>query len=163
MPPQPGLRLQIGTDPTAWVLQDANESAVAAQLSQATGPVVLPVVAPVQGQLVLSVRSAGAVSLLAPPSVGGAHPTGVTGVGMPVVYLPSLTAATEVSGYELDAGTNLAALQQEIVAAMTGGTRLTVHISAPSGSGLLVLNGAALAFVVLAQLPPVVHGAHPTG
>ena len=36
--------LQIGTDPTGWVLENVELDAVAAQLSQATGTVVLPVV-----------------------------------------------------------------------------------------------------------------------
>jgi hypothetical protein len=76
-----------------------------------------------------------------------------------------VTAATQESpGYALDPGTDLAALERDIVAAMTGGTRLTLQISAPSGGGLLVLNGAVLAFAVLAQVgPPSTHGAHPTG
>ena len=132
MHPEPGLRLQIGTDPTVWVLQDADEDAVAWELSQATGPVVLPVVGPAPG-------SAGAVSALcrnsivAPPArlVVGAHPTGVIGPTTPVVYLPSVTAATQESpGHALDPGTDLAALEQDIIAAMTSGTRLTFK-SAP--------------------------------
>jgi hypothetical protein len=163
--PEPGLRLQIGTDPTGWVLQDANEDAVAGELAQATGPVVFPVAAPLQGRLVLSPRCAATVSLRRPPSVGGAHPTGATGPTRPVMYLPSVTAATQESpGYALDPGTDLAALEQDIVAAMTGGTRISLQMSTLSGGGLLVLNGAVLDFVVLAQgAPPYDHGAHPTG
>jgi len=44
--------LRIGTDPTAWVLENADLDTVAAQLSQATGPVVLPIIGPLQGDLV---------------------------------------------------------------------------------------------------------------
>jgi hypothetical protein len=166
--PEPGLQLKIGTDPTAWVLQDADENAVAGELSRATGPVVLPVAAPLQGRLVLNPRYAATVSLLRPPSVVGAHPTGATAPTRPVVYFPSVTPATQDSpGHALDPGTDLAALEQDIVTAMTGGTSLTLQVNALSGSGLLVLNGAVLAFVVLAQVtasgPPDVHGAHPTG
>ena len=164
MHPEPGLRLQIGTDPTVWVLQYADEDAVAWELSQATGPVVLPVVAPLQGRLVLSLQYAATVSLLRPPTVVGAHPTGVIGPTTPVVYLPSVTAATQESpGHALDHGTDLAALERDIIAAMTSGTRLTLQISALSGGGLLVLNGAALAFAVLAAGAAPGHGAHPTG
>jgi hypothetical protein len=164
MHPEPGLRLQIGTDPTVWVLQYADEDAVAWELSQATGPVVLPVVAPLQGRLVLSPQYAATVSLLRPPTVVGAHPTGVIGPTTPVVYLPSVTAATqEAPGHVLDHGTDLAALERDIIAAMTSGTRLTLQISALSGGGLLVLNGAALAFAVLAGVAAPGHGAHPTG
>jgi hypothetical protein len=38
--------LQIGTDPTAWALDSADLDTVAAQLSQATCPVMLPTVRP---------------------------------------------------------------------------------------------------------------------
>ena len=81
------------------------------------------------------------------------------------MYLPSVTAATQESpGYALDPGADLAALEQDIVAAMTGGTRISLQMSTLSGGGLLVLNGAVLDFVVLAQgAPPYDHGAHPTG
>jgi hypothetical protein len=164
MHPEPGLRLQIGTDPTAWVLQDADEDAVARDLQQATGPIVLPVVAPLQGRLVLSPQCAATVSLLRPPTSVGAHPTGVIGPTRPVVYLPSAIAATyESPGQALDPSTDLAALEQDIVAAMTSGTRLTLQIGALYGGGVLVLNGARLAFVVLAQVSTAGHGAHPTG
>jgi hypothetical protein len=81
-----------------------------------------------------------------------------------VVYLPSVTAATQESpGHALDPGTDLAALERDIIAAMTSGTRLTLQISALSGGRLLVLNGAALAFAVLAAVAAPGHGAHPTG
>jgi hypothetical protein len=81
------------------------------------------------------------------------------------MYLPSVTGATQESpGHALDPGTDLAALEQNIVAAMTGGTHITVQISTLSSGGFLVLNGAALDFVVLAQGAPLsTHGAHPTG
>ncbi len=164
MHPEPGLRLQIGTDPTAWLLQDSDEDAVAAELGQAMGPVMLPVVAPLHGRLVLSPLCAATVSLLRLPSDLGAHPTGAIGPARPVLYLPSVTAATQQSpGHALDPDTDLAALEQDIIAAMTGGTRLTLQISALSGGGFLVLNGALLAFAVLAQVTWPDHGAHPTG
>ena len=58
--------LQIGTDPTAWVLESADPDTVAAQLSQATGPVVLPVVDPLQGDLVVSPSAAATISVQRP-------------------------------------------------------------------------------------------------
>jgi hypothetical protein len=164
MQPEPPLRLQIGTDPTSWVLQDVDEDPLTQELSQATGPIVLPVAAPLQGRLVLSPQYAATVSLHRPPANVGAHPTGVIGPATPVVYLPSGTAATPESlGYALGPETDLAALEQNIIAAMTSGTRLALQISSVSGGGLLVLNGATLAFVVLAQAAGPGHGAHPTG
>jgi hypothetical protein len=210
--PEPNLWLQIGTDPTPWVLADTDYDSLAAQLSGATGPVVLPVVSPLQGQLVLSPRAAGAVSLLRtpwvggphpvgdpptvggphpvgdPPAVGGPHPVGdepsVGGPhpvgeppapgGSPAVYLPSVTGGNPGSPVNVLApGTDLATVQQDIVDAMNQGTFLTLEVvqrvivdatnvglspvalqvSARSGNGQLVLNGAGLAFAVLAQIP----------
>ena len=55
--------LQIGTDPTAWILEDAEPDTVAAQLSEATGPVVLPVSDPLQGDLVVSPPAAATISM----------------------------------------------------------------------------------------------------
>ena len=40
------ITLRIGTDPTAWVLENTDPDTVAAQLSQATAPVVLSVAGP---------------------------------------------------------------------------------------------------------------------
>jgi hypothetical protein len=211
VPSEQSLWLQIGTDPTPWVLEGTDYDSLAAELAQATGPVVLPVVSPLQGRLVLSLRNAGLFSLLGAPSVGGPHPVGdPTKVGgphpvgdapspghgphpvghslasgdtpsaqtMPVVYLPSVTAANP--GWPvnvLEPGTDLATMEQDIIDAMNRGTSLTLsvvqrdiidatdvtdaidsgtaltpQISASSGRGVLVLNGAALAFAVLAQV-----------
>ena len=211
MASEQSLWLQIGTDPTPWVLEGTDYDSLAAELAQATGPVVLPVVSPLQGRLVLSLRNAGAFSLLGAPTVGGPHPVGdPTKVGgphpvgdapspghgphpvghsqasgdassaptVPVVYLPSVTAANP--GWPvnvLDAGTDLATVEQNIIDAMNRGTSLTLpvaerdildatdvldaigsgtaltpQVSASSGRGVLVLNGAALAFAVLAQV-----------
>ena len=205
MPPEPSLWLQIGTDPTPWVLEGTDYDSLAADLAQATGPVVLPVVSPLQGRLVLSLRNSGTFSLLGSPSVGGPHPVGDPPSGghgphpvghslasghphtagdassahtRPVVYLPSVTAANPGSPVNvLDSGTDLAAVEQDIIDAMNRGTPLTLpvagrdiidatdiidaidrgtdltpQISARSGRGVLVLNGAALTFAVLAQL-----------
>ena len=94
------------------------------------------------------------------------------------MYLPSVTAANPGSPVNvLDSGTDLAAVEQDIIDAMNRGTPLTLpvagrdiidatdiidaidrgtdltpQISARSGRGVLVLNGAALTFAVLAQL-----------
>ena len=68
--------------------------------------------------------------------------------------MPSLTGPTQNSpGYPLDPNTDLAALGQRIIAAMRGRTILSVQV-ADSRGGVVLLNGAALGFAVLAQ----VHG-----
>jgi hypothetical protein len=190
-PNQDDLVLEIEPDPTSWVLQDTGRDAVAEKLQQATGPgpIVLPVVAPLQGRLVLSPQRAGAISFHGAHPIGhpphGAHPIGHSPhgahpigdefprgphpIGHPLLYLPSVTAAAEGSPvYVLDR-VDLEAVERDIIAAMTQGTRLTLRIaerdtvaavtdgtrrtlqvSASSGEGSLVLNGAALVFVVLA-------------
>ena len=176
MNPQATAGLQIGTDPTLWVVS-ASQAEVAGQLTQATSPISLQVVGPVEGQLVLSARSAGSVLVVSSPSdVGGVHPTGdapggahaavvtsggvipegvhPTGAGAlmaSAVHLPSVTAATTSSpGYLLASGTEFAPTVADIVDAMTKGTRLTLQLGVSSG-GILALNGAALTFAVVVR------------
>ncbi len=145
--------LQIGTDPTSWILEDADPDAVAAQLSQATGPVVLPVVAPLQGNLVVS-PSAAAISVQKPPATHSLHPSHIALPRWPVLYLPSPTGPTHVApGHLLDPDTDLAAQEQDIIAAMSGRTFLSIQLADIPG-GVVLLNGAVLDFAVLAR----VHG-----
>lgn len=143
--------LGIGTDPTAWVLENADLDTVATQLSQATGPVVLPVIDPLQGDLVVSPSAAATISVQRPPPTHGWHPSHLALPPWPVLYLPSPTGPTADSpGYPLDPDTDLAALEQDIIAAMNGGTILGIQVSDIQG-GVVLLNGAALGFAVLVQ------------
>lgn len=144
--------LQIGTDPTGWVLEDVEPDAVAAQLSQATGPVLLPVVGPLQGDLVLSPAAAATISVRRPAPMHGAHPSHIALPRWPVLYLPSPAGPTlDFPGYPLAMDTDVAALEQDIIAAMSGGTFLTIEIADIRG-GAVLLNGAAMNFAVLAQV-----------
>jgi hypothetical protein len=144
--------LQIGTDPTGWVLENAEPDTVAAQLSQATGPVVLPVVGPLQGDLVVSPSAAATISMRRPSPTHGAHPSHFAVPRWPVLYLPSPTGPTQDSpGYPLARNTDLAALEQDIIAAMSGGTFLSIQVADIQG-GVVLLNGAAVDFTVLAQI-----------
>lgn len=146
--------LRIGTDPTAWVLENADLDTVATQLSQATGPVVLPVVDPLQSDLVVSPSAAATISVQRPSPAHGWHPSHIALPRWPVLYLPSPTGPTPDSpGYPLDPNTDLAALEQDIVAAMSGRTFLSIQVADIQG-GVVLLNGATLDFAVLAQ----VHG-----
>lgn len=140
------FNLRIGTDPADWeVPQDLDVNALAQQL--AAGPVVLPVSAPLQGNLVLSARNAGAV-WFAIPGPHGSHPTGASAPS-PLIHVPSAAVPTHAApGYALPRGTDLAQLQQDIVTAMTDGTFLTLQTSSVPG-GALVLSGATLAYAVL--------------
>ena len=141
------FHLTIGIDPTLWEVPE-DLDVVAPQLAQSTGPVVLPVTFPLQGNLVLSVRSAGAV-WMGVPGDEGSHPSGAKLPG-PLIRVPSAVAATPEApgGYPLPPEPGLPSLQQLIEAAMSDGTLLTVHTSSvPSAD--LVLSGASLAYVVL--------------
>lgn len=144
--------LQIGTDPTAWILENADPDAVAAQLSQATGPVVLPVVGPLQGNLVVSPSAAATISVQKPSPTHSLHPSHIALPRWPVLYLPSLTGPTpDYPGYPLASGTDLAAQEQDIIGAMTGRTFLSIQVADIPG-GVVLLNGAVLDFAVLAQV-----------
>ena len=144
--------LRIGTDPTAWVLENAALDTVAAQLSQATGPVVLPVVGPLQGNLVVSPSAAATISVQRPSPTHSTHPSHIALPRGSVLYLPSTTGPTADSpGYPLAPGTDLAAQEQDIIAAMSGRTVLSIQIADMQG-GVVLLNGAALEFAVLAQV-----------
>lgn len=144
--------LRIGTDPTAWVLEDVGPGTVAAQLSQATGPVVLPVVDPLQGDLLVSPSAAATISVQGPPPGHGWRPSHIALPRWPVLYLPSPIGPTQDSpGYPLDPNTNLAALKQDIIAAMTEHSFRSIPVADTQG-GVVLLNGAALGFAVLAQV-----------
>lgn len=146
--------VQIGTDPTAWVLESTAPDTVAARLSQATGPVVLPIVDPLQGNLIVSPSAAATISVARPSPLHGLHPSHIASPQWPVLYLPSPTGPTQDSpGYPLEPNTDLAALEQDIIAAMSEGTVLSIRVADIQG-GVVLLNGATLGFAVLAQ----VHG-----
>jgi hypothetical protein len=146
------IYLQIGTDPTGWVLENVEPDTVAGQLRQATGPAVLPVVGPLQGDLVVSPSVAATISVRRPSPMHGAHPSHIAVPRWPVLYLPSPAGPTEeFPGYPLAPNTDLAVLEQNIIAAMSGRTFLSVQIADIPG-GVALLNGATLDFAVLAQL-----------
>ena len=146
--------VQIGTDPTAWVLESTGPDTVAARLSQATGPVVLPVLDPLQGNLVVSPSAAATISVARSAPLHTWHPSHIALPRWPVLYLPSPTSPTQDSpGYPLEPNTDLAALEQHIIAAMSGRTVLSIQVADIQG-GAVLLNGATLGFAVLAQ----VHG-----
>jgi hypothetical protein len=56
--------------------------------------------------------------------------------------------------YGLPPSADLAALEAEIAAEMSAGTFVTVDLTGPANTGVVVLNGAALPFVVLCPARP---------
>jgi hypothetical protein len=143
--------LQIEGDPTIWTLSEAIDASdltspqpfQATIIAGANGSLTVAR----DGTLILSGRAAASAALSA---TGNAIPTGGHPGSPPFLYLPSTTGLKSSSqGYELPAGTDMATLQTEITAAMSQSEFCTV----PSVNGAIVLNGAALPFVVL--LPAV--------
>jgi hypothetical protein len=144
--------LQIGTDPTRWTLENADPDTVAAQLSQATGPVVLPVAGPLPGNLIVSPSAAASISVQRPLPTHSLHPSHIALTRWPVLYLPSPAGPTHVApGYLLDPATDLAAQEQDIIAAMSRRTFLSIQTADIPG-GVVLLNGAVLNFAVLARV-----------
>jgi hypothetical protein len=113
---------------------------------------VLPVVDPLQGDLVVSPSAAATISLQRPSPTHGWHPSHIALPRSPVLYVPSPAGPTQdYPGYPLAAGTDLAALEQDIITAMSGHTFLSIQVADIPG-GVVLLNGAALDFAVLAQV-----------
>jgi hypothetical protein len=146
--PIPGSILCVEGDPTQWGLSERS----IAGLTDGE-PVALGVVTPLEGALLLAPRRAGSLSVHPLPPAGGWVPC----VKLPAsyLYLPSTTGlATHSPGYMLAPGTNLETLQQDILTAMRDGTLLTVSATIDGSAGTVILNGAALPFVVLVDAEP---------
>jgi len=139
------LFLQIEGDPTLWKLSEQIEASAAVQSLQ---PFRATIVAPLPGTLVLSCQAAASIVLFSDldvPGGSGATPNGVEAPTTPCVYPPSVNGLTSPVGYPLPPGTDLAALADNITAAMTRRAFYTVDFS----DSALVLNAATLPFVVL--------------
>jgi hypothetical protein len=151
------LILQIGADPVSWYLHDADYEALAAQLSQAAGPVTVPVFGPLSGRMVLNTRAAGNVAL-GPPGldIHGTHPSDGRVPGTPpLLYVPTVSPpGPSPAGYRLPPDTDLAGLEQQIVAAMTQSSFLSVPLSIQSELAVVVLSGASLSYCVLCPAKP---------
>lgn len=144
--------IQIEGDPTRWWFDQSID------VGKLAGQVLsVEVKAPLAGTLVISARAASAVVLeRAPGAVPRAldHPS-------PVVYVPTSAGPSSGShGYELPASADPSNLAGQITAAMHDGRRQAVALA----SGTLVLNGATLAFAVVAPAnPPAVGDSVPHG
>ena len=135
--------LRIDADPTTWELTEVIE-----QVPTSSAPVVLPVSHPLTGNLVLSPRSVGSAVFLEYVASHGTRPNGILNPEQ-VLYVPSPNGPDVHSNppnfYTLPSAVDLAALQADIIAAMTGGTFLTVNVT----QGVVVINGVTVPFAVL--------------
>jgi hypothetical protein len=146
--PPPNSFLLVEGDPTVWGM---NETDVVSPSWLTDGePVELTVVTPLSGALLLAPRRAGSLVLYPDLPHGGWIPC--TSLPSPYLYLPSTTGvAMQTPGYRLGPDTNINTLKQEILTAMRTGTLLKVSVSIGPSVGTVLLNGAHLPFVVLAD------------
>ncbi|MGD0605766.1 MAG: hypothetical protein ABSA53_19490 [Streptosporangiaceae bacterium] len=144
--PLPVSYLLVEGDPTQWGLSER----IMTGLTDGD-PVALAVATPLAGTLLLAPRRAGSLFVQQVPG-------GLTGwvpcvkLPAPALYLPRPAGVAPHSPwYTLAAGTDLGALQEDILAAMRDGALITVSASLGGSDGTLVLNGAELPFAVLAD------------
>jgi len=154
--------LRVEGDPATWILGASSPASVLQRdLINQDGPVTVDVDAPLKGRLVLSTRSLAHVAVLTPPAgwtSGGFIPAGwIPGGGIQprgLLYVPSTTGPVpDNPGYTLPPFFDVAALESDIVTAMTDGTTIAVEVTEGIFSGSLLLNGAALPFVVISPAP----------
>lgn len=142
-------QIQIGSDPTVWMLR---ESVGTPALSQPGQPVTVATTHPLVGTLLISPQ--GLVSAVLTELPVGAIPIDAQ-LPASYLYLPAAAGLDLRSpGYALPAGTDVAGLQAKITGAMTRGGFVSVPVTAGARSGLLVLNGATLSFALLVQSSP---------
>ena len=150
--PIPTSDLSVAGDPNVWGLSE--NALVAAQRLAAGAPVELDVVRPVAGKLLLAPRRVGAIVLTPLPAPGGWVPCDT--LPSAYLYLPSPAGVNPASpGYVLaGSDTNVEALQQAIMTAMSDGTMLNVSITINGAASIVAINGGELPFVVLAKAVP---------
>ena len=150
------MDIRIEGDPTSWTLATPADPG---QVAASSGPVVLEVSEPLAGRMLLSPRSAGSVVCLQ-PAASPHHGVVPNGVRLPeqCLYVSSATGPDPHSNppryYVLPRSADLAALEAQITAAMGEGTVLSVDFTGPVDAGVVVLNGAAVSFVVLCPATP---------
>jgi len=138
--------LRIEGDPTIWLL--AKPTAIN-PLSEAGETFSINVSSPLAGTLLLARKSVASLVLFEGPG-GGIGPTDGSILQTPVLYLPSSTGLTNGSPvYALPPATNLAELATGITDAITSGAPFPIQFGNAASSGLLVLNGEAVPFVLL--------------
>jgi hypothetical protein len=141
--------LQIDGDPTTWALGDGVPAdAIQQALTDQAGAIVVPVLAPLAGQLVLSTQAA-TVAILRPP-IGWIPGGAIEARG--VLYVPSPAGPTAANpGYTLQESVDYAALEAGLAAAMTDGTTIAVQVTQGIYGGPLLLNGSTLPFAIICR------------
>jgi hypothetical protein len=145
--------VRIGGDPTSWTVAGQSYETMTEELSNATGPVVIQVISPLVGSLVLSHRAAGSVAVIQPPGGvvfknTGSNPGHEQAPTTATLYLASPAGPGPGAMYAAS-NANFAAAVQEVSTAMANGAVLALSVYDASGTGTLLINGAALPFAVV--------------
>ena len=144
--------IQIEGDPTKWWIA---EEFPTSELN-AGQPLTVTSLAPIEGILVLSAKSATVAVLNAP---SGTPPAALSIPGE-IIYVPTATGPSAGHiGYELSAGADPGTLAGQIQTLMHNGQSQTITLGGAGGT--LVLNGATLSFAVTG--PNTLGGATPHG
>jgi hypothetical protein len=144
--------LQIEGDPTKWWIQDQLPT------SELTGgqPLTVTSLAPIEGILVLSPKSATVAVSNVPP---GTPPPSLAIPGG-IIYLATAAGPSAGHvGYELAGDVDPMTLSGQIAGSMQAGQHQTIALGGAGGT--LVINGATLTFAVLS--PISAGGATPHG
>jgi hypothetical protein len=142
---------RIDDDPTWWLPGQSID--VGERREEALS---IPVYAPLIGDLVLSPKARSVHVDEQPPGAT----TNLVYNQHPVIYLPTHAGPSERDpGHELPSSADLPDLARQIAAAMRDGRRHTVALA----SGTLDLDGATLAFAVVAPALPLVTDSVPHG
>jgi hypothetical protein len=143
--------IQIEGDPTKWWIA---EQLPASELAGGQ-PVSVTSLAPIEGVLVLSPKSAS-VAVFNVPTGSPPAPLGIPGG---IIYVPTTTGPSAGHvGYGLAGDVDPLTLSSQIAGSMHAGHSQTIALD---GGGTLVLNGATLSFAVLA--PVGIGGSTPHG
>jgi hypothetical protein len=144
--------IQIEGDPTKWWIEDQ----IPANELTAGQPLTVTSLAPIEGILVLSPKSA-TVAVSSVPSGSPPAPLRIPGG---IIYLPTATGPSAGHvGYVLAGDVDPMSLSGQIAGSMQGGQHQTIALGGAGGT--LVINGATLTFAVLA--PIAVGGSTPHG
>jgi hypothetical protein len=141
--------LSIEGDGAVWALEKPIDGK---RISESVTALALTVANPIKGTLLLSAR-AGSVELFPDPG-GPMQPAGWIPsdktLPYPCLYLPSVSIPDGGPVLYGLSEAGVAELQDQLIAAMTEGKKITVPFSWGADSGEMVLNGAVLPFAVIA-------------
>ncbi len=140
--------LRIDDSVVTWYLTESDAADLVDRLGSGSAPLVVPVQAPLRGELILS-PAAATVAVMTEPPVHDWLPSHIL-VPAPHLYVPVAQGPTTAHpGYRLAGGTSLDEAKTALVAAMRDGTTARFEVTDQQTNGTLAVNGAQLAYAVL--------------